>query len=51
MFIPRAEILDRFKGMIEDGVPIVGGGGGPGRAAKWEEAGGIDHNEIGRAHH
>ena len=42
MFIPRAEILDRFKGMIEDGVPIVGGGAGTGLSAKWEEAGGID---------
>ena len=38
----RVEILDRFAAMIEQGVPIVGGGAGTGLSAKWEEAGGID---------
>jgi predicted TIM-barrel enzyme len=38
----RREILDRFAGMIEQRVPIVGGGAGTGLSAKWEEAGGID---------
>src|ERR1700754_2490261 len=40
--IPRAEILAKFKAMIADGVPIVGGGAGTGLSAKAEEAGGID---------
>jgi predicted TIM-barrel enzyme len=38
----RQEILERFAGMIEQRVPIVGGGAGTGLSAKWEEAGGID---------
>jgi predicted TIM-barrel enzyme len=38
----RAAILDRFAQMIEQRVPIVGGGAGTGLSAKWEEAGGID---------
>jgi len=38
----RAAILERFAGMIEQRVPIVGGGAGTGLSAKWEEAGGID---------
>jgi predicted TIM-barrel enzyme len=38
----RAEILDRFRGMVERREPIVGGGAGTGLSAKWEEAGGID---------
>ena len=38
----RAEILERFAAMIDQGVPIVGGGAGTGLSAKWEEAGGID---------
>ncbi len=38
----RQDILDRFAGMIEQRVPIVGGGAGTGLSAKWEEAGGID---------
>jgi predicted TIM-barrel enzyme len=38
----RQEILDRFATMIEQRVPIVGGGAGTGLSAKWEEAGGID---------
>ncbi len=38
----RAEILECFATMIEQRVPIVGGGAGTGLSAKWEEAGGID---------
>jgi predicted TIM-barrel enzyme len=38
----RTEILERFAGMIEQRIPIVGGGAGTGLSAKWEEAGGID---------
>jgi predicted TIM-barrel enzyme len=38
----RAEILAKFRGMIERGQPIVGGGAGTGLSAKFEEAGGID---------
>ena len=38
----RNEILARFRQMIDDGIPIVGGGAGTGLSAKWEEAGGID---------
>jgi predicted TIM-barrel enzyme len=38
----RSEILERFRGMIERRIPIVGGGAGTGLSAKWEEAGGID---------
>ncbi len=40
--IPRADILSRFRKMIADGVPIIGGGAGTGLSAKCEEAGGID---------
>ena len=40
--IPRQQILDRFRGMIARGEPIVGGGAGTGLSAKCEEAGGID---------
>jgi predicted TIM-barrel enzyme len=42
MAIPRSEILDRLRGMIDRREPIVGGGAGTGLSAKWEEAGGID---------
>ena len=42
MAIPRSEVLGRLRGMIDAGVPIVGGGAGTGLSAKWEEAGGID---------
>jgi predicted TIM-barrel enzyme len=42
MAIARSEILDRLRGMVDAGVPIVGGGAGTGLSAKWEEAGGID---------
>ncbi|MDX2204927.1 MAG: phosphoenolpyruvate hydrolase family protein [Hyphomicrobiaceae bacterium] len=40
--IPRDKILQKFRAMIADGVPIVGGGAGTGLSAKCEEAGGID---------
>src|SRR4029079_18920786 len=40
--IPRKKILEKFRKMIADGVPIVGGGAGTGLSAKAEEAGGID---------
>ena len=40
--ISRQAVLERFAGMIERRIPIVGGGAGTGLSAKWEEAGGID---------
>ncbi|MER8808735.1 phosphoenolpyruvate hydrolase family protein [Mesorhizobium australicum] len=40
--IPRKDLLKKFRGMIDKGVPIVGGGAGTGLSAKAEEAGGID---------
>lgn len=40
--IPRKKILQKFRGMIEAGRPIIGGGAGTGLSAKSEEAGGID---------
>ena len=40
--IPRDTLLDRFRGMIDRGEPIIGGGAGTGLSAKCEEAGGID---------
>jgi predicted TIM-barrel enzyme len=41
-FIERKTILKKFRAMVRDGVPIVGGGAGTGLSAKCEEAGGID---------
>ncbi|MGO4338029.1 phosphoenolpyruvate hydrolase family protein [Labrys sp. KB_33_2] len=38
----RERILARFRGMIAEGRPIIGGGAGTGLSAKCEEAGGID---------
>ena len=38
----RSEILDRFRKMIANGEPIVGGGAGTGLSARCEELGGID---------
>jgi len=38
----RSAILDRFRGKIAEGRPIIGGGAGTGISAKFEEAGGID---------
>ncbi len=40
--IKRQELLARFRGMIADNRPIIGGGAGTGLSAKCEEAGGID---------
>jgi predicted TIM-barrel enzyme len=40
--IERNRLLERFRGMIARGEPIVGGGAGTGLSAKCEEAGGID---------
>jgi predicted TIM-barrel enzyme len=40
--IARQTILEKFRGMIAEGRPIVGGGAGTGLSAKCEEAGGID---------
>lgn len=40
--IARAEILKKFHQMVENGIPILGGGAGTGISAKSEEAGGID---------
>jgi predicted TIM-barrel enzyme len=40
--IPRKTILKKFRAMIAEGRPIVGGGAGTGLSAKAEEAGGID---------
>jgi predicted TIM-barrel enzyme len=40
--IPRAEILKKFRAMVAEKRPIVGGGAGTGLSAKSEEAGGID---------
>lgn len=40
--IARKDILDRLRGMITRGEPIIGGGAGTGLSAKCEEAGGID---------
>jgi predicted TIM-barrel enzyme len=38
----RQAILQRFRGKIAAGLPIIGGGAGTGISAKCEEAGGID---------
>jgi predicted TIM-barrel enzyme len=38
----RAKLLEKFRGMIARGEPIIGGGAGTGLSAKCEEAGGID---------
>ncbi|CAN7257746.1 phosphoenolpyruvate hydrolase family protein [Rhizobium sp. LjRoot30] len=42
MAIERSKILEKFRGMVARGQPIVGGGAGTGLSAKCEEAGGID---------
>jgi len=38
----KEKILDKFNNMIENRIPIIGGGAGTGISAKWEETGGID---------
>src|SRR3954470_16288226 len=40
--IARKHIIEKFRGMIAKGQPIVGGGAGTGLSAKCEEEGGID---------
>jgi predicted TIM-barrel enzyme len=40
--ISRSDILQKFRAMIRERRPIVGGGAGTGLSAKCEEAGGID---------
>ncbi len=40
--IDRQTILQKFRAMVEQRIPIVGGGAGTGLSAKCEEAGGID---------
>jgi len=43
MSIPnRQAIIKKFQGMIEQKIPIIGGGAGTGLSAKCEETGGID---------
>jgi predicted TIM-barrel enzyme len=42
MRFERAALLEKFRGMVARGEPIVGGGAGTGLSAKCEEAGGID---------
>jgi predicted TIM-barrel enzyme len=42
MRFERAKLLEKFRGMIARGEPLVGGGAGTGLSAKCEEAGGID---------
>ena len=38
----RSALLRQFRGMVDRGEPIVGGGAGTGLSARCEEAGGID---------
>ena len=38
----RSSLMEKFRGMVARGEPIVGGGAGTGLSAKCEEAGGID---------
>jgi predicted TIM-barrel enzyme len=42
MRFERSALLEKFRGMVARGEPIVGGGAGTGLSAKCEEAGGID---------
>ncbi len=42
MTLTRQAILERLRGHIARGIPIIGGGAGTGISAKFEEAGGID---------
>ncbi|MEX0776717.1 MAG: phosphoenolpyruvate hydrolase family protein [Phycisphaeraceae bacterium] len=42
MAYTREQVLQRLRGNIERGVPIVGGGAGNGISAKCQEAGGVD---------
>jgi len=40
--LKRKELVEKFKRLISDGIPIIGGGAGTGLSAKCEEDGGID---------
>ena len=40
--LSRQELIKKFHSMIEQRIPIIGGGAGTGLSAKCEEAGGID---------
>ena len=40
--IPREQVLNKLRGMIARGEPIIGGGAGTGLSAKCEEMAGID---------
>ncbi|HUU21226.1 MAG TPA: phosphoenolpyruvate hydrolase family protein [Phycisphaerae bacterium] len=42
MGFTRQQVLERLRGNIDAGVPIIGGGAGTGISAKFEEAGGVD---------
>jgi len=42
MGFTRSDVLERLRGQIESGVPIVGAGAGTGISAKFEEVGGVD---------
>jgi predicted TIM-barrel enzyme len=42
MHFERSALMEKFRGMVARGEPIVGGGAGTGLSAKCEEAGGID---------
>jgi predicted TIM-barrel enzyme len=42
MRFERSGLMEKFRGMVARGEPIVGGGAGTGLSAKCEEAGGID---------
>ena len=42
MRFERSALMEKFRGMVARGEPIVGGGAGTGLSAKCEEAGGID---------
>ena len=42
MQFTRKQILDRLRKMINDGLPVIGGGAGTGISAKFEEEGGVD---------
>jgi predicted TIM-barrel enzyme len=42
MRFERSALMEKFRGMMARGEPIVGGGAGTGLSAKCEEAGGID---------
>ena len=40
--ISRADLLNKLRHKVSQGLPIIGGGAGTGLSAKCEEAGGID---------